>query len=266
MIESYHLYLTASEVFFRRESGLLWWKKIEHLGQGKWSATSSISQIFNDLKLDNKYRKNLHVYVGSSLCKFMVVDLPPNLHKEQEQQLMLQAHMQHQLGLNGSEWNFTFDRVRQPQKAIVCAVRRNIMAQLDNFTLEKKLKLVSLKPYVAGIWNVFQQAQKHQEKLALIAVESDAFSVMISQSGILESMSTLSHNKEHNLVEREIKRLNVSLGGDDRQEIYLALNTGLSNITHSNGGKVLFADEYLKKTLYADFRELSFCANAETES
>jgi hypothetical protein len=159
------------------------------------------------------------------------------------------------------DWNFTLDPLAPPAKSVVCAVRRNVVERLEALTAESGLRLVSLTPYVVGVWNAFQE-RKNEPESALIAIEEDAFTVFVGSGGALESINTLSHRRESGLVEREIKRLGISSSGV-RQGIGVALPGSLAGMAQTNPDSILVKTAYLKQDIYADFRDLLFAPETE---
>ncbi len=260
MTEAIHLYIGGKQVIARRQSGYPWRRRTEPLGAWDWDAAAPSSLTFDQLALPTKRRVNLHVYVGSALSRFMALALPAGLRDLGEQRAAAQAQMQQQLGLNPADWNFTLDPQRPPAKSVVCAVRRNVIERIEALSTQHGLRLMSLQPYVAGVWNAFQE-RKNAPESALIAIEEDAFTVFVASAGALESMSTLYHRRESGLVEREIKRLGMSAGGVE-QEIGVALSNGLAGMAQTNPDRILLKAAYLKEAIYADFRDLLFASEA----
>lgn len=266
MIETFHLYITATQVHARRQSG--WRQQIHPLAEWEWDAASPASLSFKKIPCKKILRPNLHVHLGSALCKFMTVDLPAGLHNVQEQSAAGQAQMQYQLGLSASDWVFTLNRPRSPAEfvsSLVCAVRRPVIERLQELSKDSGLRLVSLKPYIAGVWNAVQAGPRHLAQLesALLAIEHDAFTLFVGRAGTLESMNTLSHVAEPDLIEREIKRLGYSLGRAVQDTVRLVLAEGCLTMAQAHADKILVKSDYLKKPLYADFRDLLFHADEE---
>lgn len=225
------------------------------------------SLSFDSLDLKKGVRFNLHIYIGSALSKFMAVSLPPSLKNEKEQQLAAQAQMVNQLGLNPSEWQFSMDLVRQPDKSVVCAIRRNVIERIRMLADENDLRLVSLKPYVVGVWNAMDAYRQgaSESRSALMAVESDAFTLLVNRFGKVESASTLLHHCEGGLIDREIRRLGFSLDAGEEQSIHLAVTDELLNLAQANTGKILSKNAFLKNEIYADFRDLLFASEASAQ-
>ncbi|CDG81984.1 hypothetical protein [Janthinobacterium agaricidamnosum] len=257
MIEVIHLYLSGTRVMARRESGLPWRRRIEPLGEWDWDMSRPASLTLDALQLNHKRRVQLQVHAGSALCKFMTLDLPAGLRDAQEQRAAAQAHMQQELGLNGADWSFTVDAATAPLKSVACALRRAVLAHLQLLSERHGLRLVSFAPYVTGVWNLFQSAHA-DATLALLALEHDAFTLCMARAGQLESISTLGHRCEPGLIEREVRRLALALGTEDRAGIFLAVPDSLSAMLPAPAGAILTDTAYLKKELYADFSDLLF--------
>jgi hypothetical protein len=263
MNESLHLYLNATEVHLRRVGGPPWRRKVEELNASAWDMADPGSLKLDGLPPAGAWRRPLHVYAGSALGKFMAIDLPQGLRDESEARAAAQAQMQHQLGLQAADWHFTLDRAVAPAKSIVCAVRRNAMERLQSLAQENGLRLVSLKPFVAGVWNAVQRkaAGDGVAQSALVAIEDDAFTVLVEASGKLVSMSTLSHRRESDLVDREIRRLGYSFGTETHGAIRIALPRHLSALAQAVPEKVVLREDYMEQGLYANFRDLLFASS-----
>lgn len=260
MNESLHLYLNATEANLRRRSGPPWRRKIEQLAVSVWDMDDPASLKPEGLPSARTWRRPLHVYIGSALSKFMAIDLPQGLRDESEVRAAAQAQMQHQLGLQATDWHFTLDRNATPGKSIVCAIRRDAIERLHLLSQENGLRLVSLKPFVAGVWNAVQSKRKGDasEGLALVAIENDAFTVFVEAAGALVSMNTLSHRCESDLVDREIRRLGYSAGAHALDAIRVALPPHLSALAQAASDRLIRHGDYLEHALYADFRDLLF--------
>lgn len=241
----------------RRQSGLLWRRKMTDIAEWNWDSKIPSSLIFDQITEIRKW-STLSVYLGSSLCKFMAFDLPVGVTDLNEQKSVAQARMQQQLGLTPGEWIFTLDAITTPNKSIACAIRRDVIDQLKKIAAEKKWRLISLQPYVCNIWNTFQEKHAAIPQSALLTIEKDALTVIASASNFIGSISTLTYSGEDKIIEREIKRLSLSLGKDGEQQIYLAhaeKNHSFASISSSN---LMSKKNYLKQSRYADFRDLLF--------
>ncbi|HYD82135.1 MAG TPA: hypothetical protein VEC06_20205 [Paucimonas sp.] len=264
MNESMHLYVTGRRVLARRKSGVLRWQRVEPAGEWAWDTANPASLRFGEPDAAGKGRRtDLHVYVGSALSKFLVLDLPAGLRDRDESRAAAQAQIQHQLGLHGADWVFALDLAPAPAKSVVCAVPRDFMERIRELARERNLRLVSLRPYVSGVWNAFRQDDASAHPV-LMAVEEDAFTLLVARQGVLQSMSSLRHGRESDLIEREIKRVELSVGADARRHIRLALPPDLLAMAGTNADKLLRQADGTKSGLHADFRDLLFAAAVDT--
>ncbi|APA68763.1 hypothetical protein [Janthinobacterium sp. 1_2014MBL_MicDiv] len=266
MIDAYHMYLTASEVRVRRQTGWGHWRRVEELARWQWNAGLPDSLTFEDLVLRKRRYATLVVHVGSALSKFMMLELPSGLQNEQEEQLAAQAQMQHQLGLSPGQWEYTLDHLPAARgKVVVCALRADIGVRLRQLARERGLRLMSLRPYVVGVWNAMQQrpgslAPISDGDRALMMVETDAFTIVIERNDTMKAMSTMVHRREADVIKREIRRMAYSLDEKAQHSIRLAVAGEILPLAQLHAEKVLQRDDYLQPILYADFRDLLFQA------
>lgn len=260
MIDSYHLYISETRLLLRRESGFLWWRSVHAHGEWRWDAAMPSSLNLENVVLKKKLRSKLHVYVGSGLCKFMMVGLPPGLKNVEEERAAAQAQVHHQLGLVASEWRCAVDVVVAPNKSVVCAVRSSLLERIQNLSDEYGFRLVSFKPFVAGIWNAALEMRLPQAsgESVLMVVENNAFTILVDRTGVVESISALSHNSEPDLVEREIRRVGLSLGSGAAASVRLAVSPEVRDLVQAHAPRVLQKGATGAPTLYADFRDLFF--------
>lgn len=262
MIDAYHVYLSASVVLVRRQTGFWRWRRIEELARWQWDAGVPASLDFGALPLRARRHATLSVYAGSALGKFMALDLPAGLSGEHEERAAAQAQMQHQLGLNPAQWEFTLDRVPAPGKSVACALRADVVARVRQLARERGLRLLSIRPFVAGVWNAVQRrrtpAAAASGASALMAVESDAYTIVIENDGVLESMSALSHRREADVVNRELRRMAYAPGADAQRQIRLAVSGDSVGLALAHADKIVARGDYLRHALYADFRDLLF--------
>jgi hypothetical protein len=265
MIDSYHLYIDETRLLLRRQTGLLRWRRVEPHGEWKWDASRPLSLNLENLGIRKKFRSDLHVYVGSGLSKFMAIALPPGLQNAEEERAAGQAQVQHQLGLNASEWVCAVDAMPAPNKSVVCAVRRSLLERLQHVSDVHGFRLASFKPFVAGIWNTVRENKEDatSEESVLMVVENDAFTVLFERGGVIESISALSHGGEPDLVEREIKRVGYALGAMAEESVRLAVSRDMRSLANSQASRILLGADYLSMALYADFRDLLFASCAK---
>ncbi|QKY11972.1 hypothetical protein [Janthinobacterium lividum] len=268
MIDAYHIYLNASEVMLRRQTGWGRWRRVEEIARWPWKAATPASLNFDALKLRKRRYATLAVHVGSALGKFMMLQLPPGLQGEQEERAAAEAQMQHQLGLNPGQWEFTLDHMPARGKVVACALRADIGARLRQLANENGLRLLSIRPYVAGVWNAMQlrrapPAPALPGDRAVIMIERDAFTIAIEKDGAMNAMSAMTHHREPDMINREMRRMAYSLGEDVQQHICLAVAGELLPLAQLHAEKVLKLDDYLQPVLYADFRDLLFQSPAQ---
>jgi hypothetical protein len=260
MNETLHLYLTAGTVLLRREHGLPWARRIAPTGQASWNGAvlDPAALAAGGLELAASGRRwrpcPLHVYLGSALCRFMVATLPQGLRDDAERQAAAAAQMRHHLGLDGAEWSFALDAAAQPSSTVVCAVRQDLIGQLRRLAAAHRLVLASVRPFATGIWNASQSSGAE----ALIVVEDDAFTLFAPGTTGLEAVNTLAHRREHELIDRELRRVALARGAGGSGAVRLALPAHLDAMAPASARRALGRSGHLDREHHADFRDLVF--------
>jgi len=258
MIDSYHLYLTSSKALLRKESGLPWKRKIELVGESGWNASQPSSLALHGATGGKRLRPTLCLYVGSALCKFMVLDLPPTLRNDRERRVAALAQMQHQLGLEAGAWEVSLDALEVGGKFLACAIPRALAERLRTLSKESGLRLVSVRPYFAAVWNaqVASLVANEAQTQALLAIESDAFTSLVAKDGKVVAISAMPHHSETGLVEREIKRLTFSMGAQAVASLRVVFAKEVQELSQAYADKRVCTGSDVSGLPYADFREL----------
>lgn len=266
MTDTFHLYLNGRRALCRRQSGLPWKRLLVELPEWSWNSQDPASLAFSLPDADKRRRAPLHVYLGSALCKFMIVEIAEGVVDVRERGLIAEARMRRHLGLDPEEWRCTVDVGKKLGKAIVCAIHSDLMARIEALATLHGLKLVSLRPYASGLWNMLSGSAHNMSDThtGLLAVEDDAFTVFLAQSGALISMNALMHNGEPDLVERELKRIGLSAGPQMREGIRLALSNEFARKTMFDRERMLDRQSNQAGILACDFRDLLLEKNEVT--
>ncbi len=257
MNESLHLYLTGSTLFLRREHGLPWRRRVATLGQAAWDGAAlepailAAAELAPPAKGPAWRRRPLHVYLGSALCRFMVAKLPQGLRDEAERQAAAAAQMRHHLGLDGG-WTVALDAAAQPAGAVACAVRQELVGQLARLADANRLVLASVRPFATAVWNTARPG-----KDALIVVEDDAFTLFASGAAGLDTINTLAHRREHELIDRELRRVALASGAGG-SAVRLVLPPHLDAMAPASAARALGMDARPGREHYADFRDMVF--------
>lgn len=256
MSEAFHLYITGSSVHARRRVGFLWRAKTEPAGDWHWDANDPTSLTLAQLVRQEARKAELHVYVGAALCRFAAVAIPAGIEDEKEQLAIARTHMRDQMGLDVAAWEFSIDPVRPPVKAMACAIRKDFFQRIGELAAEKGLSLASVKPYIAGVWNIFEQNRKEKATVsALIAVEEDAFTSILERDGSFEAAGTLRHDGEADLLDREIKRIGLTFGNEAQKGISIALAGQLLPLGKNYTNRILSQVEEKSGEAPIDFRD-----------
>lgn len=233
MIENFYLYLTGRDAYLRNTRGFFWPRRIDEVGHWNWICSDPESLNFDVMSSSAGRRpRRLHVYMGSALCKFLVVEFPVGI-KNEEYALVSRSQMIHQLGLEISEWEFTSQVVKADGKIITCAVRKAVVERIRDLAKKKRMTLASVKPFVAQLWNDCAKAKPNEDisSFSLIAVEADAFTTVSAAEGVVQSINCFFHRGDCNLVSREGSRLQLANGKDHAIRVAL-LTEYRSNIEH----------------------------------
>jgi len=258
MIETFSLYLTAHEAYLRRTTGYFGRGRIEDVGQWEWNFLEPLS-----LNLDvvaqpmGSKSRSLHVYLGSALCNFVVGELPDNV-RNRESSAVASAQMAHRLGLTHSEWEFTSQTARGGRKTFTCALRRDAAERIRFLAAAHRLRLVSMRPFAANLWNECTRTHGFASELdvALIAVEEDTFTTLVAKDRSLQSINRFFHRRESDVVTREVNRLQLSYGMD--QKIGVALSAKLRPSLDHQGANVIQVYRSRTHRRRLDFGDLMF--------
>ena len=267
MISTLHLYLTTTSIRARIQSGLLWKKNLKNIGQWEWHGQNldtfpaDVLTSYLNKNNDKSTRKikHLHLYVGSGLCKWMMCQLPAHLQNDAEKIAAAQAQMTHLLGLNANEWTCAIDTTHASPNVVVCAVRISLMEHLKLLCAQHDIKLMMMRPYIDGIWNAFQTRQSNTTHAALLIWEEDAYTLVVANAGVIQSIHALLHQHDTQLIEREIKRLNVSNGTNKPLSLYVAgMDSSAQVIASRFGLNPLMAMDDQKPSELNNFSDLMF--------
>lgn len=209
MIESLHLYLNTNEARLRSLRGPFWKREVCDLARWNWNAGQVES--LRHASLEGKGRKRaLYVYAGSGLCRFGVYPCPDGLHDADEALAIGRACMQHELGLDGESWNFAVDLDRRRGLIVACAQRRSMFTALNALTAEQALRLRSVRPFAALLWNAAAPAIPAQGESTVLLLEADALTVFRQRAGKLAAAYAMAHRGDASAIERQLQRLSMS--------------------------------------------------------
>lgn len=260
MIDTLHLYITKTSIQARRQTGVLWKKRIEQVGE--WSISSLNAPPFAQLPVQKKWTR-VHVYLGSALCKFMSVVLPQDIRKPEERTAVARAKLMDKFGLVATDWEVCVDAPDVQRRSVACAMPTNLLASIRAYTSAKHLRLSSITPYVSHVWNVFEEMPCAKETSALLLLESDAFTVMQAQASQIEVIHSLQHQAEPAIIDRELKRIRVAIGSDHAPNIHIALPINSFYAAHLNTPQLTRKTKRQENTmLYPDFTDLCIAHSA----
>ncbi|MCU6498274.1 hypothetical protein LPN04_10765 [Rugamonas sp. A1-17] len=211
MIDTLHIYLTSRHAYVRRQSGWPWKAGIEALPPFEWDARSPASLDFSTLPVPSARwrRRQVRVYLGSSLCRLMALEIPSAVSGMAEAEVVAMATMEHELGIPAAEWRCALDRAPSGAKSTACAIRRDLFERLDAIAAEYKWRLSSVRPLAGALWNAVQDmpAWRADAPRALLVAEDDGFASILGAGGQLLSVLALPHGIDDAVIERELRRL-----------------------------------------------------------
>jgi hypothetical protein len=120
----------------------------------------------------------LHVLVGSSLCRFLLLDNTRRLKGDAEVLALAAGLLKERLGLDPAEWTYAVDR-NWDRSAVVCAVRSALLAELSASAAAGQCRLVSIRPWIAE-W--LQAANRRMSTFRTLGVvEPDSASLVVQR-------------------------------------------------------------------------------------
>lgn len=206
-----HMYLDTSVVRIRQRAGAPWRRSVTELYTGPVDdAGAAFGSGTSGAGLAGfrrwRPRRDLHLHLAGSHCRFMVVSLPASLRDDGERLAAAGAQMAHQLGLDGNEWTVALDGAGGSGKVIACALRRDTLALVQRLAQACGARLASARPFPITVWNLCVNAAR-QASGSLVVVEDDAFTVFFAADGRVETITTLRHAQEPSLIDAELRRL-----------------------------------------------------------
>lgn len=262
MIERLHLYLTANRAHLRLQTGVPRRPEIVPLESVDWDAGDPAT-----LKLLGQagrfLRTPLHVYVGSALCRLIVLDILDGIDDLTEKQAISLATMAHDLGISAADWVCAVDSPSADSKSVACAIRLSLLTRLNAMAMESRWRLASVRPLAGVLWNAVQLPDwTAADPRALLVVEEDAFSVIAASDHRINSVLALPHGGERGLVERERMRLAYSSLGGEVKDLRLGLAEGCRDMAVGSLSRHSLAAN-ARQVYFADFRDMFFDVAAE---
>jgi hypothetical protein len=256
MTESLHLYMNSSTCLLRRQSGWPWKRTVAAFGHGSWHAHDPASL---DLVLPGggvRRGTALHVVLGASLCKFLVVDIPAEVVDPVERAVVAVARMRQHFALAPEDWDCTADARIGNSQATACAVRAALVKRLRVLAATHGLKLASVRPYASVLWDVVCAQRTDGAETGLLAVEDDAFTVIMARSGRVVALHALQQHGAAGLAERELRRIGLSAGPAMREAMWLAMPARLADGAEVDPARFLRSRDNWPGGMAADFQDL----------
>lgn len=259
MTESLHLYLNSSSFQLRRRSGWPWKRSIATVESANWHAHDPSTL---QLALPDGMRRGaaLHVVLGASLCKFLVVEVPTEVVDPAERAVVAMARMRQQFALAPEEWDCSADARMGSGQATACAVRSALIRRLRELAAAHGLKLASIRPYAGVLWDAVRAQSADEAETGLLAIEEDAFTVITARGGRVVGLHALQHHGVAGLAERELRRIGLSAGPTMRDAMWLAMPAHHLVGAEVAAGRLLRRAEARSGDITADFRDLLIAA------
>lgn len=258
LTESYSLYVTGQQAQLRRRGAL---HRASVTRAGDWPlpqrdlAALDLGAVGGRAGL----RPPLRVYVGAAFVKMMVLPVPAGVRHAQEMTPIARAHLTNALGLDAAQWDIVVHPNRDAATMVACAMDRRVVAGARALAGRSGLALQSCAPYAVAVWNALREQGRAGGDASLLAVEADAFSVLVERGGQLVAARTMSHRQEPELVRRELDRLLLADAPDAEKTITVALAAAMEPQANLNGARRMTAPKNKNGQLFADFHDL-LCA------
>ena len=125
-------------------------------------------------------QRRLHVLLGSSLCRFTLLENTGRLNSDAEVLALAAVALKDRLGLEPSEWIGAVDR-QWDQSALVCAVRAQLLEELRAAASFEGCRLASVRPWIGEFLRV--RGGQARKLRSLGVIEPDAASLLSGQAG-----------------------------------------------------------------------------------
>ena len=144
-------------------------------------ARGQLSDVLREAGRDAKSgRRRLHVLLGSSVCRFLLLENTRRLKGDSEVLALAVGLLKERLGLDPAEWTCAVDR-DWDRTALVCAVRSALLDELRASAVAADAKLASVRPWIGELLRV---RNGQAPKLGMLGViEPDAVSLLSDRSG-----------------------------------------------------------------------------------
>jgi len=158
---------------------------------------------------DGLASRRLHVLLGSSHCRFLLIENTGRLKNDAEVLALAARALKDRLGLEPSEWISAIDR-QWNQSALVCAIRTKLLEELSATAAAGQCRLTSVRPWIGEYLRA--QDGLHRKLEALGVIEPDAVSLLSGPSN-----------------QTQVQTLPVNEGADPLEALrYLKASAGLS--------------------------------------
>jgi hypothetical protein len=228
-VASLGLYLNSSTALLRRQGGWPWRRTVAAYAPASWQAHDPATLDLALPAAGLRRGTGLDVLLGAALCKFLVVDIPAEVVDPAERALAAVARMRQQFTLGLDDWDCTAHARAGTGQAMVCAVRTVLLQRLRVLAAKNGLKLASVRPYVTVLWDAVCASRATGDETGLLAVEDDAFTVVMARGGRVVALHALQHQGADGLVERELRRIGLSAGPAMRDAMWLAVPARLAS-------------------------------------
>ncbi|MFZ6693721.1 hypothetical protein [Undibacterium sp. SXout20W] len=269
MTDSLHIYLTSSTIFVRKKTRIFLKSKLENVGEWSWKGHIPEALPWEMILPTAQSKKTpfVHIYLGGGMCKLMVFDLPENLNDFAETIAEAKTQMIQKLGINQTEWQFTIDTNHANQKVIICAAPTQLMEAIQKLAAIYPKKVISVSPYINGIWNLLTTRVPMNDKTALFICEEDAITVLVADKGAIQLITSILHKKDALMIEPEVERLYIALKSEAPIDLRFAFNDAMASALANDYSTMLLPSRHLPASATApDFCDLAFVVAAQSES
>lgn len=251
----FHLYLSGRRAWLRRTHGMPWNKRVSDVATWDWGPGQSLGAVAG-IPINRWTKSSLSVYAGSALCRMGVFPAPAGVRKEGDLAAIGRAALQHERDLKENSWRFSVDHTRG--QIIACALRSEAFDAITTFANGSRLKLLSVRPFAAVLFNAFRRQHGGKFSGALLAVEADALSVIQTDGDRIVTARSMMHDGGSGVVRREVNRLRMRADGETDESLAILLETGCAWETKGLEDAVLSYSSAESSRHFADFRDLMF--------
>jgi hypothetical protein len=179
------VYIDRSAALLRSASGYWPQRRVRDVAR---IARGQLAQGLGEAARDaGGARRRLHVLLGSSLCRFLLLDNTQDLKSDAEVPALATGLLQDRLGLDPAEWTCKADR-DWDRAALVCAIRSSLLDELRASATAAQCALVSVRPWIGELIRSGDHRIRAFEMLGVIEPDSVSLVSGASESNRVQTL------------------------------------------------------------------------------